>query len=139
MEFAVLAPVMALIVMGVIDLARGYQMQIRLENAAREGAAFAQLHPNDISCDSGTDIRDRVTAEEDGVDGLPDFRIEVFGEDASGDLTVPVTGCDGSTAESGERVLVEVSATFEVLTPLVANLVGEGIDITGSATIEVQG
>lgn len=137
-EFAVLAPVMVLIVMGVVDLARGYQMQIRLENAAREGAAYAERYPNDVSCATVTDITDRVIAE-DGVDTLPDFEVAVFAEDAGGDMTVPVTGCGGTAADSGDHVLVEASGRFDILTPLVAQVVGGSIDITGSAQIEVRG
>jgi Flp pilus assembly protein TadG len=137
-EFAILAPVMLLLVMGVIDLARGYQMQIRLENAAREGAAYAQLYPNRVVCDPGADIEDRVTAEQDGS-SLKNFDVTVLAEDAGGDLTVPVTGCNGTAADGSDRVRVEATATFEVLTPLVARAVGGEILITGSAEIEVQG
>lgn len=139
LELALLAPVMVLIVMGVIDLARGYRMQIQLENAASEGAAFAQTRPNSVSCTTGPDIVDRASSEELGVDTLPDFRIEVFAEDDDGELTVPVTGCGGSEVEAGERVLVMVSATFDVLTPMVERVVGSGIDIAGAAEVGVQG
>lgn len=121
-----------------IDLARGYQLQIRLENAAREGAAYAERYPNDVFDCPGTDITERVIAE-DGVDSLPDFSLEVFAEDADGNLTVPVTACGGTEVDSGERVLVEVSATFHILTPIVAHAVGESFTITGSAEIEAQG
>ncbi len=136
-EFAVLAPVMVLIVMGVVDLARGYQMQIRLENAAREGAAYAERYPNDVSCAAANDITDRVIAE-DGVNTLPEFQVAVFAEDAGGTMTVPLTGCGGTTADSGDRVLVEVSGRFDILTPLVAQAVGGSIDITGSAEVKAR-
>lgn len=139
LELALLAPVMVLIVMGVVDLARGYRMQIQLENAAREGAAFAQTQPNSVSCPDGDDIIERVVFEEAGVEALPDFRIEVWAEDDAGELTVPVTGCGGTTAAAGDRLLVAVSATFDVLTPMVERVVGSGIEITGAAEIGVQG
>lgn len=138
-ELALIAPVMVLIVMGIIDLARGYQMQIQLENAAREGAAFAQTRPNAYECASSDDIVARASAEEPGVASLPDFRVEVFAQDGSGDLTEPVTGCDGTAAEAGDRVRVVVSATFELLVPMVEQAVGGDIDISASADVEVQG
>ena len=50
-----------------------------------------------------------------------------------------MTGCGGSSAQSGERVRIEVMAQFVVVTPLVSNLVGESITLTGSAEVEVQG
>lgn len=139
LELALITPVMVLIVMGVLDLARGYQMQIQLENAAREGAAFAQIFPNDVSCGTADDVTARVTDEESGVASLPDFRVAVFAESSSGELTVPVTGCGGTTAASGGRVLVEVSATFDVVTPMVQRVVGNEINIAGAAEIVVQG
>lgn len=144
-EFAFIAPVMALIVMGVLDLGRAYRMQIQLEAAASEGAAHAQLYPNDVVCDGPdpipdrTDITDRVLAEEPGLASFTDLAIAVYGEDASGDLVVPVSGCGGSTVSSGERVRVEIRATFDVVTPLVERAVGSTITVEGSSEIEVQG
>jgi hypothetical protein len=137
-ELALIAPVMVLLVMGVLDLGRGYQMQIRLENAAREGGAFAQLHPNDVSCDTGPDVEARVVAEEPGVSATPGFSIRVFGENSSGDL-VEVTGCGGDTVDSGRRVRVDVSGTYHIMTPLVASVVGSSIEVTGDAEVRVQG
>lgn len=134
-EFAILAPVMVLVVMGVIDLGRAYQMQIRLENAAREGAAFAQLDPNFVTCGVTGNITDQALREDDRMDG----DVRVFAEDENGDLTVELTGCAGDVARQGERVLVEVSATFDVLTPMVERVVGDEIELTGTAAIEVQG
>lgn len=138
MELALIAPVMVLLVMGVLDLGRAYQMDIRLENAAREGAAFAQLHPNDAFCESGSDIEARVVAEEPGVSATPGFSVRVFGENSSGDM-VEVTGCDGEVVVSGGRVSVDVSATYTIMTPLVASAVGSSIDLTRSAEVRVQG
>ncbi len=139
LELALVAPVMILIVMGVLDLARGYQMQIRMENAAREGAAYAQLYPSRVECADGEDVVSRVTGEEAGVDSSPDFRVQVVTEDADGNLTVPVTGCDSDPAVAGERIKVTVSATFDILTPMVERVVGDAIAISGSAEIAVQG
>lgn len=137
-ELAALAPVMVLVVMGVLDLARAYRMQIQLENAAREGAAFAQIYPNDVACSTRDDITERVHSEETGVASLPSFEIRVLAEDAGGDLVVPVTGCGGTTAEGGERLLVEVSARFDVLTPMVEQATGGDIVLTGAAEVQVQ-
>lgn len=135
LEFALLGPVMVLLVMGVIDLARGYQMQIRLENAAREGAAFAQLDPNDVSCGVNGNIVDRAMREDERMDG----DVRVFAEDPSGDLTVELFGCAGDVAKPGQRVLVEVTDNFDVLTPMVERIVGDQILLTGAAEIRVQG
>lgn len=138
MELALIAPVMVLLVMGVLDLGRAYRMNIRLENAAREGAAFAQIFPNDVSCGAGGSIRDRVEIEEPALSSTPGWTIRVLGQDAT-DTFVPMDGCTGTTASPGERVRVEVEARFDIMTPLVANVVGNSITLQGHAEVRVQG
>lgn len=138
MELALIAPVMVLLVMGVLDLGRAYRMNIRLENAAREGAAFAQIFPNDVSCGADGSIEDRVEIEEQALASTPGWVIRVLGQDATGTF-VPMTGCAGTTASPGERVRVEVDARFDIMTPLVASVVGKSITLQGHAEVRVQG
>lgn len=133
-----ITPVMVLLVMGVLDLSRGYKMQIELSNAAREGAAFAQIYPNDVYCPSKDDIIERVQDERDGIVTTNSFTVRVFTEDASGDMTVEVTGCGGTTVDAGDRVRVEVSGIFDVFTPLIEEISGPVIYINRSAEVVVQ-
>lgn len=137
MELALIAPVMVLLTLGVVDLARAYRLDIQVENAAREGAAFAQTQPNDVECATFVDVRDRVLAEEQGLASRPGFLLEVHGQDDDGDWT-PVTGCGGNVVSVGERVRVTVTLRFDVLTPLVGSIVGESIDISRSAEVRAQ-
>jgi hypothetical protein len=138
-ELALVAPVMVLLVFGVLDLATGYRMQIRLENAAREGAVFAQVRPNRVDgCADGKDIVSRVHAEDDGLASMP-IEVVVLTEDGLGAVVEPVSGCSGSHGSPGKRQRVEVSAVFDVMTPMVERIVGDTIVITGAAEIEVQG
>lgn len=138
MELALIAPVMVMLVFGVLDLSRAYRLNIRLENAAREGAAFAQIFPNDVSCGTDPDIEDRVRAEEPTLASEPDFSIDVYGQDASGAF-VAMSGCTGTTAASGERVRVVVGARYDIATPLVASVVGGSLGLEGHAEVRVQG
>lgn len=139
MEFAFVAPVMVLLVFGVLDLGRAYRMDIQLENAAREGAAFAQLVPNNAFCDDPkVDVESHVLAEEPGLDALPGFDIQVFGIKSDGTVT-DVSGCGGSAVGRGDRVRVDVSASYEIMTPLVASVVGSSLQMTRSAEARVQG
>lgn len=140
MELALIAPIMVLLVFGVLDLGRAYRMQIRLEGAAREGAVYAQLRPNRVDCGATPDdITSHVLAEDAGIATMPGQVTAVFVEDLSGAVVVPVTGCAGSEGTAGRRQRVQVSARFDVLTPIVAGVVGDSIRISGSADIEVQG
>lgn len=136
-EFAFIAPLMVLLVMGVLDLGRAYRMDIRLENAAREGAAFGQLFPNKVDCGSSLDIHERVSDEEPGVATSPSFTITVIGIDEGAETEI--VGCNSGIAHPGERLRVEVSAEYQVMTPVVSQVVGKSIEMTGAAEVRVQG
>ncbi|MER3414581.1 MAG: hypothetical protein C4346_19745, partial [Chloroflexota bacterium] len=43
--FALTLPLLAILVFGTVDLGRAYLTWVRVKNAAREGAAYAQTHP----------------------------------------------------------------------------------------------
>lgn len=136
-ELAFVAPVMALIVMGVVDLTRAYRMQIRLENAAREGAAYAVIDPNRYKCtDGGGDVYGRVISEDPEIESLPGFTVEVWTDtDGTEDMAVKLDSCGGTEGDSGDRIRVDVKATFDVLTPMLEELVGDTIEVTGSAMV----
>lgn len=138
-ELALITPVLALVVMGTLDLARCYRMQIRLENAAREGGAYAQVHPGEVTCEGDDDIVDRVTDEDEDLSTLPGFVVEVTRNDTAGDATVPVSGCRQTTFEAGDRVRVEATATYLIVTPLVQRAVGTHLTVTGSYEVVVHG
>ncbi len=129
---------MILLVMGTLDLARGYRMQIQLENAAGQGAAYARISPNDVDCAGTDDILGAVTNEDAEIASLLDFTVVVMTENISGDLVVPVTGCGGNTVSSGDRVRVDVTATFDIITPMVESAVGDSLSFTGSSEVVVQ-
>jgi TadE-like protein len=136
-ELALIAPVMVLLVFGVLDLARGYRMQIQLESAAREGASVAQMFPGRVDCpDAREDVVDRVHTEELGGERDLDTRVFLIGDDGT---DIPITGCTSDLAEPGDRVRVQVSTDFRILTPVVASVVGESIELTGGALVRVQG
>ncbi len=137
-ELALIAPVMMLLVFGVLDLTRAYRMQIRLENAAREGAAFAENHPNDVDCAGDDDIQGHVMAEDDSLSSLTNFTIEVWTDtEGTSDMALPITGCGGTYGDRGDRVRVDVRSDFAVMTPMIQRIVGSTIEITGSAMVEV--
>jgi Flp pilus assembly protein TadG len=138
-ELALIAPILVMLVMGVLDLGRAYRMQIRLENAAREGAAYAQLHPNRVDCPDGDDIKAHVLAEDSGIAAMPG-RISVWAGGSLDTMTkLGAATCGDAEGAAGRRWRVDVAADFEVLTPMVSRIVGDTIEITGSAEIEVQG
>lgn len=138
-ELALILPVLALLVVGTLDLARAYRLDIRLENAAREGAAFAQVVPNDVACTGGAnDVEDRVRLEDPDLLNEDGFGIVVSYESAPGVFT-PYSGCDSGTVDPGERVRVRTEATYDILTPLMGTFFGSTIDMHAEAEVVTQG
>lgn len=128
---------MVVIVLGVVDLALAYRLQIRLENAAREGAAHAQLHPADVDCPGEADIVGRIADEQDGIESLDGFEVVVVAEGPLGSQE-ELDDCGPPTVVRGTRVRVEVRAQHRILTPLVAQVVGSSVVVGGSSEVEVQ-
>jgi hypothetical protein len=144
-ELALVLPLLALLAFGTVDLARAYRLDVRLTAAAREGAAFAQTEPNDIQCPgAANDVRDRVALEDPGLATSLGYGVRTFYGPAAGPFNEYGDGLclsqGGSRVVSaGQRVRVEVRSTFTVLTPLVQTLVGNSIQMSSIAEVEVQG
>lgn len=91
-EFAIIAPVLVLMLIGVIELAWAFNTRNTYVTAVREGARFAavQVAPTGNPCTDHlaairTVVRSRVTA---GVDAVPDANITCAF--ASGNVTVRI-------------------------------------------------
>jgi hypothetical protein len=137
-EFALLVPFLALLTLATIDLGRAYRLQHQLANASREGAAFAQYFPGQVSS-SG------LCTDPDNI------RYHALGEDssASSGFTVTVTNmatglaitgpCITSGIAPGTKVKVTVSGTFTPLTPFGKQFVGSPATLRKSTQIVVQG
>jgi len=140
-EFALILPFLAMLVFGTVDLARAYQLENRLKNAAREGGRLAQDAPQQVVPDAAArcgatpdNITYAATHEETGVSG--NFAVTVRNQTAN----TPITGCTpGHSLAGGTRVLVQVSAPLHVLTPFVSNMVGSPITVSGTYEVVVQG
>lgn len=143
-EFALVLPFLAILVLGVIDLGRVWQLQNRLSNASREGAASIQFYPRNVNagCASGANANDRARQEEPGLASMAGYGIAVAKVAPSGTVT-PYTGCGTSspavTLSGGDHVRVTAQARFDVITPLIGGLVGDPIVVKRSTDVEVQG
>lgn len=115
-EFALILPVLMLILMGIFDLGRAFYAYNVIANAAREGARYGIAHPDD-----GAGI---VAAAEALIVGLD-----------PGELTIT------ATCPSNETIRLEVTYNFYVVTPLMAQfLSGQGyLTLTSVATMYVEG
>jgi hypothetical protein len=62
-EFALIVPILLLLIMGTLDLGRLYYIKIALQSAAREGVYYLSYNPGDQSnCDGSVCFQDTIVA-----------------------------------------------------------------------------
>ena len=112
-EFALLLPLLALLVFGIVDFGRALNAQITLTQAAREGARMAALGEPNV-----------VSSTQAAATGLSP-------------VSVTVTSCPVGAA-AGVNATVKVSYTFTFLTPVggIAKLFGGGWGSTMTLTAQ---
>lgn len=115
-EFALLLPVLLLVLFGIIDFGRALNAQITLTQAAREGARLAAL--------GEANVVSRTQAAATGLSSV----------------SVSVTACPGTNWSSSDAS-VEVSYPFSFITPLgaIARLISSGSGVGSSFTITATG
>ena len=119
-EFALLLPILLLLVFGIVDFGRALHAQITLTQAAREGARAAALKQSNVESRTQT-----------AAPGLSD-------------VTVTVTACP-ATPTPGTDAKVEAKYTFTFATPIggIASLLGGGgygdpITLTGRGVMPCE-
>lgn len=112
-EFAIVAPLLFFLLMGMIEVSRMLMVQQMLTNAAREGARWAVVEGMEVS-----DVRDVVEEYLVGG-GLMDA------DDDMSMISVSVNPAP-SVAEAGEPITVTVQAPYEELSwmPVPMSFVG---------------
>jgi len=122
-EFALLIPLLVLIVFGAIDLARAYHAQVTLTNASREAVRYASAVGLDDSgsynkynyCSGIKDMARRSAY-------FTPLTINISYDKGPG--TASYNTCDGTVdsgvvVSSGDRVLVTVSAQYKPMLKLI--------------------
>jgi hypothetical protein len=114
-EFALILGILLLIIAGSIDMGRGIYAFSVVQNAAREGARFGVINPDDVG--GIQDAARRLTA---GLDGAA--------------VSVIPSYLDARTLQ------VTVSYAFEPITPFLARFMGESGNITleSSASMRIE-
>jgi len=89
-EFALIVSVVSLMLLGLLDVGRAFHAYIVITNAAREGARYGTMHPED-----GTGIRTRAIseAENSGIVVVSDD-VGIAGSGVSGDPMVVTVDYD---------------------------------------------
>jgi len=120
-EFALVLPVMILIILGVVEYGRAYYTASLLQNAAREGARYGILHPTWIDSDDNPDPNN-ITAR---------TRQFIVGLDVN-KLTITVSFPDGTTTR-GSRLRVTVTYPCQSFVPFLRNYT-----LRGQSTMRIE-
>jgi PKD repeat protein len=138
-EFALVLPVILLLVLVGLDFGRVYLGYINVQNMARIAANYAANNPTAWSGTPDAAI-------------LTKYRNQVLADATATNCKLPVSGGtsvvpapvfsdangDGSTTNLGDNVRVDISCTFTVITPVIANIVGGSIQVTAESNFPVK-
>ena len=111
-EFALVLPVLIVLLLGIMEFGMIFNAQLTLENAAREGARFGTIQSrNDVQ------IKDRVIAT---TMGLTLNRENVT---VSKDL---------------DKITVVVTYRFNLFDPVISSILGTRIELRGNAAMSLE-
>lgn len=126
-EFAIVLPVFLLLVLGIVEFGRAFNIQVSLSEAAREAARYAAVH----CTEAGYDADDAMAVAVSAAPSVP--------LNAGTDVDIQYTG-DGTCA-SGNNVEVTVTYNTSYLTGLPGLVPGlpEDLDISSKGVMACGG
>jgi len=133
-EFALVLPILALLIVVAIDFGRAFFGWVSLTNAARIAANYAGYTPDLMSDaadrgDYGQLISDAVT----GCDLVP-----ASTADAAYDPTFTDMDGDGKANGWGDHVTVNIGCEFGLITPLSEALFGDAVPLRAEAVFPIR-
>jgi len=127
-EFAIMIPVLLLIIGGALDLGRLFYAHVAIENAAKEGALYGATNPGcDVAksgCNDPETVRSHVENESVGIPAVTTTSV-----------------CSSGSVEScqpGDTYRVTVTSPFTMVTPILVPLLGGTLQLESSATALVR-
>lgn len=115
-EFALILPLLVLILMGVFDFGRAFYAYNNISGGAREGARYGVIHPTETAA-----IEGRVEAHAVALDPT--------------ELTINV---DPAGGQRGDPLTVTVTYDFYAITPLIGQIIGNPMTLRSSATMIIE-
>jgi Flp pilus assembly protein TadG len=129
-EFAMIAPILFILIFGIVDTARAYQAWVTVQGAAREGARYGVTGKAECSGGSQTrvDCIEYVTRQY--ADSLTNASTTLDVSVRSWDYPAYSSQTDGDPGLQCDALEVEVQYDFEPATPIISGLIG-GVTMTG--------
>src|SRR5258705_479130 len=144
-EFALCLPIILLLTLAALDFGRVYLGYINLQNMARIAANFAANNP-----DAWTPTAD-VALQTKRNEAKTKYQNEIIGDASATNCNLPLVAgvktapnptftdvdLDGSP-EIGDTAQVAISCTFNVITPVISNIVGSNVAVSAASTFPVK-
>lgn len=133
-EFALVVPILLLILAGAIDLGRAFYAYVAVENAAKEGALYGARHPlcdgANATCPDPRNVQWIVDNEAANLRGQ--LSTTVSCRTPAGSLIQPINDC-----VNGDIYVVRVTHDFRLATPILGDLMGSTLTLgaTSEATV----
>jgi hypothetical protein len=124
-EFAIVLPILLVLILGVFDFGRLIFVHTAMTNAAREGARLGAVNQDVDS------IEARVTGQMGFAE--PVILVNFYLPPDPGDP--PTAACPVGSV--GCLVVVEVASEFDAITPVIGTLIGT-LDLSASSTATVE-
>ncbi len=126
-EFALILPVMLLLLAAAIDLGRLFYAYVAVENAAKEGAFFGARNPLcddgvNTNCGNPNNVLWHVANEAPNLGSQ--FSTTVACRDNAGTLMQPINNC-----LDGMKYQVTVTYPFRLITPILSSIFGAGMTL----------
>ncbi len=143
-EFAIIIPVLVLLLLAAVDFGRLFFTFVQLQNSAREGAAYAAANPIDSAPGGGIWTRAMLEKNSQGQGGEGAVAMAVscargaVGSPAPSPSPIACADAPGGSGP-GNTVTVTVTERFTFITPFVNDLTGNDLTLRGSATAAVLG
>lgn len=130
-EFAVIVPLLLLIITGTLQLGRLFYNRVALENAAREGAYYLSYHPEDRSnCVDGICFQGTLASIRSEANNM---QVEIPAEN----VTINGHGLNVTTAISGGE-MITVQVTSEPVDLFIFSLFNGPVSMSGTVSMVMQ-
>lgn len=139
-EFAIILPVLALMLMLALDFGRVFFGWVALNNSARIAANYAAIHPDAWSGSGDTNQQAAYSLQV--ANDLNAINCRPTSGNAQWQTTdVPAPTFDGSASQYAidHHVVVTLQCRFSFLTPLVGNILGNPLTIAARSDFTIRG
>lgn len=138
-EFALTLPIILMLTLIALDFGRVYLGYINLQNMARIASNFAANNPDAWGMSSDADDQERYRNQILADATATNCRLpQSEGEPVVPDPAFTDSNADGDAQGLGDTVSVELSCTFDVITPGISNILGGSVAVSASADFPVK-